>query len=237
MADPSFVPTAATTLHRKPERGGYERVQAYAVLDEALIAHVGVVIDGQPFVIPMVFGRDGDRLLLHGSVASRLLRALDDGVSVCATVTLLDGLVLAHAQKNHSVNYRSVVILGTARRLRGERAAAALSQIVDHVVPGRSTEARPANAAELRETTVLELAIEEASTKVRTGPPATPSEDDRGLDVWTGVLPLDLVPGTPVPAHRESGAGPVAPSIAPWRRPGGHASGGSRRSGATPDGA
>jgi nitroimidazol reductase NimA-like FMN-containing flavoprotein (pyridoxamine 5'-phosphate oxidase superfamily) len=220
MADASFVPTAATTLHRKPERGGYERAQAYAVLDEALIAHVGVVIDGQPFVIPMVFGRDGDRLLLHGSVGSRLLRALDDGVSVCATVTLLDGLVLAHAQKNHSVNYRSVVILGTARRLRGEAAATALSRIVEHVAPGRSTEARPANAAELRETTVLELAIEEASTKVRTGPPAAPSDADQGLDVWVGVLPLALVPGAPVPDRPASGTSPVAPSISPWRRPG-----------------
>jgi hypothetical protein len=221
MTRADFVPTAATTLRRKPERGTYEREQVYAILDEAVIAHVGMAVDGQPFVLPMVFGRDGDRLFLHGSVASRLLRALDGGVSVCVTVTLLDGLVFAHAQVNQSVNYRSVVVLGTARRLRDAAAAAALTRVVEHVVPGRSSEARPPSAAELRETMVLELPIDEASAKVRTGPPLAPRDEDRGLDVWVGVLPLALVPGSPVPDERESRTARVPASLSPWRRPGG----------------
>jgi nitroimidazol reductase NimA-like FMN-containing flavoprotein (pyridoxamine 5'-phosphate oxidase superfamily) len=218
MTRADFEPTPATTLHRRPERGSYDRDLVYAILDEALIAHVGMALDGQPVVLPMVFGRDGDRLVLHGSVANRLLRALDDGLPVCVTVTLLDGLVLAHAQFSHSVNYRSVVVLGTARRLRGDAAAAALTRVIDHAVPGRSTEARPPNAAELRETTVLELPIEEASAKVRSGPPVEPHEQDRDLDVWVGVLPLAVVAGSPVPDERGPRAALPA-SITPWRRP------------------
>ncbi len=219
MTTSSFVPTAATTARRRPDRASYERADAYAVLDEALLAHVGFAVGGQPFVIPMVFGREGDRLLLHGSVASRLLRALDGGVPVCVTVTLLDGLVLAHAQKNHSVNYRSVVIVGTARRLRDDAAAAALTRIVEHVVPGRAAEARAASPDELRETLVVELPIDEASVKVRAGPPAAPSDTDSTRDVWEGVLPLTQEPGTPVRDPHAADAS-VPASIVPWRRPG-----------------
>jgi len=220
MAQADFEPTSATRLHRKPDRGSYERALAYAILDEALIAHVGVALDGQPFVIPMVFGRDGDRLVLHGSVASRLLRALDDGVPVCATVTLLDGLVLAHAQFSHSVNYRSVVVLGTARRVRDAEAAAALTRVVEHLVPGRSSEARPPNDAELRQTTVLELPIDEASVKVRAGPPVEPSDEDRDLDVWVGVVPVAMVAGPPRPDERSARPVSLPASVSPWRRPG-----------------
>ena len=218
MTTADLEPTAATTLHRKPGRGSYDRDLVYAILDEALVAHVGMAIDGRPVVLPMVFGRDGDRLVLHGSVANRLLRALDRGAPVCVTVTLLDGLVLAHAQFSHSVNYRSVVVLGTARRLRGDAAATALTQVIEHVVPGRSREARPPNAAELRETTVLELPIDEASAKVRSGPPVDPQDEDRDLDVWVGVLPLTVTAGRPVPDERGVRAALPA-SLTPWRRP------------------
>ena len=134
--------TPNTTIRRKPERGRYDRATVDAILDEAFVAHVGIAVDGQPFVIPMACGRVGDRLLLHGSVASRLLRSLDRGVRVCVTVTLIDGLVLAHSQRNHSLNYRCAVVLGTATRLRGDEATSALARIVDHIVPGRVDEAR-----------------------------------------------------------------------------------------------
>ena len=149
MSDSDFAITATNRLQRKPERGNYTRDAAYAILDEGFVAHVGIAPDGQPVVIPMVYGRDGDRLLLHGSVASRLLRALDRGLRLCVTVTLVDGLVLALAQRNHSVNYRSVVILGQGRRVRGREAAGALSRVVEHVAPGRSAEARPPTEREV----------------------------------------------------------------------------------------
>jgi len=226
MTRADFEPTSATTLHRKPDRGSYDRASAYAILDEALIAHVGVALDGQPFVIPMVFGRDADRLVLHGSVASRLLRALDDGVPACATVTLVDGLVLAHAQFSHSVNYRSVVVLGTARRLRDAAAGAALTRVVEHVVPGRSSEARPPNDAELRQTSVVELPIDEASVKCRTGPPVEPTDEDRDLDVWVGVVPVAMTAGHPIPDERSAPQAALPESLSPWRRPGARRSGG-----------
>jgi uncharacterized protein len=221
MTSRAFTPTTHTTLKRKPERGTYERVAAERILDEAFVAHVGFVVDAQPIVIPMVLGRDGDRLLLHGSVASRLLRTLDAGVPVCVTVTLVDGIVLAHSQFHHSVNYRSVVIVGTARRLREpDEQRRALSSIVDHVVPGRTGEARPPNDAELRETMVLQVAIETASVKTRSGGSVAPDDDDQAHPVWSGVLPLTVEPGVPV---ADGYASPVAgrpASVSPWTRPG-----------------
>jgi nitroimidazol reductase NimA-like FMN-containing flavoprotein (pyridoxamine 5'-phosphate oxidase superfamily) len=210
--------TEATTVKRLPARASYERDEAYAVLDEGLIAHVGIAVDGQPFVIPMVYGRDGDRLLLHGSVASRLLRTLDTGTPVCVTVTILDGLVLARSQFHHSMNYRSVVVLGTATRLGDPAAAAAaLECIVDHIVPGRPAEARPGNDAELRQTTVLELPIEAASVKRRTGGPI---DDDADLDlgIWAGVVPVHLSIGEPVP-DPDLGDVALPASLDPYRRP------------------
>jgi nitroimidazol reductase NimA-like FMN-containing flavoprotein (pyridoxamine 5'-phosphate oxidase superfamily) len=205
----------ATTVKRLPARASYEREEAYAILDEGLIAHVGIAVDGQPFVIPMAYGRDGDRLLLHGSVASRLLRSLDTGAPVCVTVTLLDGLVLARSQFHHSMNYRSVVVLGTATRIRDAAAAASgLERIVDHLVPGRTAEARPGNDAELRKTAVLELPIEEASVKRRTGGPID-DDEDMDLPVWAGVLPLRLATGEPVAESDQ----PLPASLTPYRRP------------------
>jgi nitroimidazol reductase NimA-like FMN-containing flavoprotein (pyridoxamine 5'-phosphate oxidase superfamily) len=210
--------TEGTTVKRLPARASYERDEAYAVLDEGLIAHVGIAVDGQPFVIPMVYGRDGDRLLLHGSVASRLLRTLDTGTPVCVTVTILDGLVLARSQFHHSMNYRSVVVLGTATRLHDPAAAAAaLECIVDHIVPGRPAEARPGNDAELRQTTVLELPIEAASVKRRTGGPID-DEADLDLGIWAGVVPVHLSIGEPVP-DPDLGDVALPASLDPYRRP------------------
>jgi uncharacterized protein len=212
-------PSAATTVRRRPDRAQYERSTVNAILDEGFVAHVGVTVDDQPFVLPMVYGRDGDRLLLHGSVASRLLRALDQGLRCCATVTLLDGLVLAHAQRNHSVNYRSVAVLGAARRVADDEAVTALAAIVDHVAPGRASEARPVDDGERRETIVLELSIEEASAKIRSGPPLLPSDEDATLPVWAGVVPLALVAGAPVADERTAQVADLPPSLSPWRRP------------------
>jgi nitroimidazol reductase NimA-like FMN-containing flavoprotein (pyridoxamine 5'-phosphate oxidase superfamily) len=207
--------TDATTVKRLPARASYERDEAYAILDEGLIAHVGIAVDGQPFVIPMAYGRNGDRLLLHGSVASRLLRSLDAGARVCVTVTLLDGLVLARSQFHHSMNYRSVVVLGTATRLRDPLAAeSGLACIVDHIVPGRTAEARAGNAEELRKTAVLELPIEEASVKRRTGGPID-DEADMGLPVWAGVVPLRVVTGAPVADNDVA----LPASLDPYARP------------------
>ena len=215
---PVLAATPHTAIRRQPERGRYDRATVDAILDEAFVAHVGIAVDGQPYVLPMACGRDGDRLLLHGSVVSRLLRALEDGAPVCVTVTLVDGLVLAHAQRNHSLNYRSVVVLGTATRLRDDTAAAALARIVDHIVPGRAGEARAATDVELGDTMVLAVPIEEASAKVRTGPPTPPSDEDRAVPRWAGVLPLTLVTGAPIPTD-DSRHLPAPASVSPWTRP------------------
>ena len=220
MTGAAFIPTPHTTFNRRPDRGTYERAAAERILDEAFVAHVGFVDDGQPIVIPMVFGRDGDRLVLHGSVTSRLLRALDTGVPVCVTVTLVDGIVLAHSQFHHSVNYRSVVIVGTARRVRdADEHRRALSCVVDHVTPGRAGEARPPNDAELRQTMVLQVAIETASVKTRLGGSIAPDEEDRDLPVWSGVVPLTVRPGTPVADRHSSPSADPPASVSPWSRP------------------
>jgi len=208
-----------TTIGRKPERGSHERTVIDAILDEGLVAHVGIVVDDQPFVIPMVYARDGDRLFLHGSVASRLLRVLDTGAPVCVTVTLLDALVLARSQFHHSMNYRSVVVVGTALRLRDpDECRRAVACIVDHVVPGRATESRPPTDSELRQTAVLELLIEQASAKRRTGA-AIEEPDDLTLDVWGGVVPVTTTFGAPEPDGQGAGNAPVPPSLTPYRRP------------------
>jgi nitroimidazol reductase NimA-like FMN-containing flavoprotein (pyridoxamine 5'-phosphate oxidase superfamily) len=208
----------ATTLQRKPERGDHRPETVHAIIDEALVAHVGFVVDGQPFVIPMAYGRDADRLFLHGSVANRMLRALDEGVPVCITFTLLDGLVVSRSHFHHSMNYRSVVVVGTARPVRDpELAEQALRCIVDHVVPGRSVEARPPTGLELRQTLVLEVPIEQASAKVRTGGPAEET-DDLALDVWGGVLPVTTTFGAPEP-DGEGVDVPVPASVRAYARP------------------
>lgn len=195
-----------------------ERDSAYAVLDEGLVAHVGFVVDGQPFVIPMAYGRDGDRLLLHASVASRFARTLADGVPVCVTVTLLDGLVIARSQFHHSMNYRSVVVVGEARRITDPtEAEAALVTLVDHIIPGRSAEARPGNRVEHRRTAVLVVPLDSASLKVRSGGP-TDEPEDIATGGWAGVIPLQIGVGAPVPDDLSADLD-VPPSIAGFRRP------------------
>ena len=197
-----FPKTDRTTLRRLPKRGVYERDLVYPILDEAFICHVGFSVDGQPFVIPTGFGRVDDRLYIHGSQISRMLRKIAGGIDICVTVTLLDGLVLARSAFHHSMNYRSVVIFGRASMVDdSESKLAALRAFSEHVIPGRWDEARQPTEQELKATAVLSLPLEEASAKVRTGPPID-DEEDYALPVWAGVLPLSLVPGKPVPDPR-----------------------------------
>lgn len=212
-------PSPRSTVRRLPERAEYERETIDQILDEGLIGHVGFAVDGQPYVIPMVYGRDGDTLYLHGSSASRLIRTLGQGVPAAVTVTLLDGLVLARSAFHHSMNYRSVVILGTARLVDdAEERLRALRTIVEHVVPGRWDEARRPNTKELAQTFVLALPLEEASAKQRSGPPADDAED-YGLDIWAGEVPLPLVPGAPQPDPQLREGVEIPASIRPYRRP------------------
>jgi nitroimidazol reductase NimA-like FMN-containing flavoprotein (pyridoxamine 5'-phosphate oxidase superfamily) len=196
---PSLSPTARTTFHRYPGRGSYDRALIDAILDEALVCHVGFCDEGQPYVLPMNFARVGDAIYLHGSAVSRLLVELRRGAPVCATVTLLDGLVLARAAFRHSMNYRSVVMLGVAREVTAaDEKRAALAAIVEHVLPGRSAAVRGPSEAELASTLVLALPIAEASAKVRAGPPLD-AEDDLGIPCWAGEIPLRLTAGPPRP--------------------------------------
>jgi len=194
----NYPPTERTRVVREPHRGVYDRDAAYQILDEGFICHVGFVLDGQPFVIPTGYGRSGDDLYIHGSAASRMLRNLDQGVPVCVTVTLLDGLVLARSIFNHSMNYRSVVVLGTATAVRDEQAKlAALRTLSEHILPGRWAEVREPNEKELKATLVLRLPITEFSAKVRQGPPID-DEEDYSFPTWAGVIPLQMVAGKPI---------------------------------------
>jgi len=197
MAQPS-APSARTRLVREADRAVYDRAAAYRILDEGFICHVGFVVDGQPFVIPTGYGRVGDNLYIHGSAASRMLRRVDEGVAVCVTVTLLDGLVLARSIFNHSMNYRSVVILGTARAVNDPaEKLEALRLLSQHILPGRWVEARLPNEKELKATLVMRLPIEEFSAKVRQGPPVD-DEEDYAFSTWAGVVPLTMVAGEPI---------------------------------------
>jgi len=210
-------PSPRTRVRRLPERGAYERETIHAILDEALVCHVGFSVEGQPYVIPMLYGREDERLFLHGSAASRLLLRLEAGTPACLTVTLVDGLVLARSAFHHSANYRSVVLLGQATPIVEPAAKTeALRVISEHLVPGRWCEVRPPNARELAATTVLEVPLLEASAKIRTGPPRDDPED-LALPVWAGVLPLALSPGEPV--SDGAGSPPEAPPyVRSWSR-------------------
>ena len=191
--------TNRSEITRLPERGSRYRETINQILDAAYLAHVGLCVDGQPFVIPMLFGRREDSLLLHGSSASRLLRDLGTGMPACVTVTLVDGLVLARSAFHHSMNYRSVVAFGNARVIEPPRAKIeALRTISEHMMPGRWADARGPNKRELSETTVLEMPIAEASAKARRGPPAD-DDSDLGWPVWAGVLPLATAALAPIP--------------------------------------
>ena len=190
-------PTPFTKVHRLPDRAAYDRDAVWAVLDAALIAHVGLVRQGRPVVIPMLFGRLDDAVYLHGSVAAGLLRDGGAGHEVCLTATVVDGLVMARSAFHHSMNYRSVVVVGVAEPVEGDDDKHdGLRAIAEHLTPGRWDEARPPTAAELRKTAVLRLGLDEASTKCRTGGPAD-DEADLGLGVWAGVVPVGLRYGLP----------------------------------------
>jgi len=192
------APTAQTRVIREPHRGVYDRAVAYQILDEGFICHVGFVVAGQPFVIPTGYGRSGDNLYIHGSAASRMLRNLDQGIAICVTVTLLDGLVLARSIFNHSMNYRSVVVLGTAVAVQdATEKLQALLALSEHIVPGRWEDARQPNERELKQTLVMRLPIEEFSAKVRKGPPID-DEEDYSFPTWAGLIPLQIVPCTPI---------------------------------------
>ncbi|HUL58005.1 MAG TPA: pyridoxamine 5'-phosphate oxidase family protein [Anaeromyxobacteraceae bacterium] len=212
------MPTPRTTLQRHPERGSHDRAVIDAILDEALVAHVGFSQDGQTFVLPMSFARAGDRLYVHGAAASRALASLRSGAPACVTVTLLDGLVLARSAFRHSVNYRSVVILGVARAVEGRDAKReALVAIVEHMVPGRSADVRAPTDAEVDATAVVWLPLDEASAKVRSGPPVD-LEADLSRPGWAGEIPLRLAPGAPVAERRVAPATPVPERVARYRR-------------------
>ena len=188
-----------TELRRIPDRGSHDWETINQVLDAGFLASVGFCMDGQPFVIPTLYGRDGERLYLHGSAVSRTLRELETGIPTCVTATLVDGLVLSRSAFDHSMNYRSVVAFGTARKVVDpEQKIKALRVISEHLIAGRWAQVRGPSDKELKATTVLEFLIEEASSKVRSGPPRD-DESDYGLAVWAGVLPLEIKSRPPVP--------------------------------------
>lgn len=212
MSTPSLQ-TPRTTLRRRPQRGAYDRASIDAILDAGLICHLGFVADAQPYVIPTIYARVGDTLYVHGAAASRMLKTIGAAAEVCLTVTLLDGLVLARSAFHHSMNYRSVVVLGRARAVvdPGERARA-LRAIVDHVLAGRWEEVREPNPQELKATGVVALPLVEASAKVRSGGPID-DEEDYALPVWAGHVPLALTPGEPIADARLASGTPLSASL------------------------
>jgi nitroimidazol reductase NimA-like FMN-containing flavoprotein (pyridoxamine 5'-phosphate oxidase superfamily) len=192
------MPSARTRVVREADRAVYDRESVYRILDEGFLCHAGFVVDGQPFVIPTSYGRKDATLYIHGSAASRMLRQFKEGEPVCITVTLLEGLVLARSIFNHSMNYRSVVILGKATLVDdGEEKLAALRILSEHILPGRWNDSRQPNQRELKATSVLRVPIEEFSAKVRTGPPID-DEEDYAFPTWAGVVPLEMVAGPPI---------------------------------------
>ncbi|MBB4664496.1 pyridoxamine 5'-phosphate oxidase family protein [Conexibacter arvalis] len=213
---PAAQPTARSRVRRIPKRGRHDRETIDAILDESLVSHVGFAVDGQPFVIPMLHARLGDRVYLHGSTASRLVRTLAAGVPACLTTTLVDGLVLARSAMHHSMNYRSVVVLGDAVLVEGpDERAAALEAFTEKLIPGRWAEIRTPSAQELKATRVLAMELHEATAKVRSGGPVD-DEEDYALDTWAGVVPLALRAGPPVPDERLADGIAPSPAVAGW---------------------
>lgn len=209
MVGVANAPSPRARVRRLPARADYDRATIDAILDEALICHLGIAVDGQPFVIPTLQARDGDTVYLHGSAASRTLRALAGGTAACLTATLIDGLVLARSAFHHSMNYRSVVVLGEARPVTdaGELLRV-LRLFTEKLAPGRWDEVRAPSRQELKGTKVLAMSLDEASAKVRSGPPSD-DEEDYALDVWAGLIPMSLISGEPVADPR------LAPGIEP----------------------
>jgi hypothetical protein len=214
----TFPVTERTTIGRSPERGSPDRAAAEAILDEGLLCHIGITTDHGPVVIPTTYARRGSELLIHGSPAATWLRSVGKGTPVCVTVTLVDGLVLARSTFHHSMNYRSVVVFGTAEPITDhDEKARALDAIVEHIVPGRTAEVRPMREDEVRTTLVVRLPLDEASTKVRTGPPKDDDADLGLTDVWAGVLPCTLTFGEPE-GDELAGGLPAPGSVTGYRR-------------------
>ena len=215
----NFTRTERTTVRRKPDRGTFDRELIHSILDEAFVCHVGFIADGQPFVVPTNYVRVGDKLFLHGSTASRLMKTLASGAPFCLSVTLLDGIVFSPTATGHSVNYRSVVVIGRAEPIEDPQAKlAAMRDFVEYVIRGRWASVRPPNEQELKGTMVLAVPLVEVSAKVRTGP-AVDGDEDYATPVWTGVLPFQWTPGTPVRDPRGNSSIPVPENILHYSRP------------------
>jgi nitroimidazol reductase NimA-like FMN-containing flavoprotein (pyridoxamine 5'-phosphate oxidase superfamily) len=211
------APSPRTRVRRMPARADYEREAIHAILDEALVAHVGFAVDGEPYVIPTLHARVGESVYFHGSSASRTVRALAAGAGMCLTITLLDGLVLARSAVHHSVNYRSVVVLGQATAIvEPSEKMAAIEAFTERLVPGRWDEVRPPTAKELKAIQVLSLPLDEASAKLRTGPPKD-DDEDYALDVWAGVIPLETLAATPIPDECLAEHVALSPAASAWR--------------------
>jgi len=214
----TFPQTDRTKLKRLPKRGHFDRETVYAILDEGFICHVGFAVDGKPFVIPTGYARVEDKLYIHGSQASRMLRSLAGGLDACVTATIVDGLVLARSAFHHSMNYRSVLVFGRATLVDDPKEKYdALLALSEHIVRGRWADVREPNEQEMKQTTVLCLPIEEASAKIRTGPPLD-DEEDYALPMWAGVVPLKLVAGEPVDDPRLPPEIPVPDYAAHYKR-------------------
>ena len=214
----SAAPSERVRLRRVAKKASYERADVDAILDEALVAHLGFAHEGQPYVIPTLHARLGDEVYVHGSSASRTLRAVGGALPVCLTVTLLDGIVLARSVFEMSANYRSVVVLGEARAVTdADEKLAALEAFSEQVLPGRWAEARPPTRQELKATAVLALPLDEASAKISTGGPDDGESEDAELPVWAGHVPLRLVSGEPVPCPHLRPGVPVPPELAGFR--------------------
>lgn len=214
----TITPTPKTTVRRLPKRAEYDRGVINRILDEAFVCHVGFVAEGQPYVIPTGYARSGDALYIHGSAASRMLRSLAEGIDVCVTVTLVDGLVLARSAFHHSMNYRSVVVVGKASVVDDpSEKMKALHAFTDHIIRGRWMEVREPDEQEMKATLVLRLPIDEASAKIRTGPPID-DERDLSRSVWAGVLPLRLTPLEPVPDPHTDPATPLPANVSRYNR-------------------
>ena len=213
-----YTKTDKNTIKRLPKRGHYDRQTIYQILDEALICHVGFAVDGQPYVIPINFARIDDTVVLHGAKASRLLKHVEAGYPICVEATIVDGLVLARSVFHHSVNYRSVVVFGTGRLVTdAQEKLAALEAVTEHLIPGRWQEARLPNHKELNATSVVSIRIDEASAKVRVGPPVD-EEEDYTLPVWAGILPLQETPLAPLRDELQSEEVPLPEYVAGYSR-------------------
>jgi len=207
-----FEITKRNKVKRLPARGHYDKKTLHEILDDGFLCHMGFVVDGQPFVIPTLYGREGDRIYVHGATTSRMLKKLQEGIPVCMTVTLVDGIVLARSAFHHSMNYRSAVVYGKAQLMNDSKKETAMEIISENVLKGRWDEARKPNPKELKATSVLSIEVEQASCKIRTGPPGDDKED-YDLDIWAGVLPIQTGYGQPIADELLKDGVPMAKSV------------------------